>query len=324
MKKLVIGCLVALVLFIVACVAAWFFIAPHIGGWVQNAVDQAKQQAMKQAGLGGLGSATGTAYLTDIKGDVYVTHEGKREGASQGPVAEGDVIETEADGSASLIWPDYGRTLIDKNAKLEVSSADKQGDNLNVHLKLDGGRIWTRLERLLSPSSNFDVRSSNVVATVRGTSFGVDARDASAVSIQVAESKVGVQKMASADSNNAVGEMVVTAGQQASVNEDVKAAMPKAAAMTESAMNDPFVLEGNTKIDPALMSWVSKAMELYNSIPQGRSMTPDEEQQLEQKALDLWNSLPDQYKNGETLDEAEQNYQSGGAVLNTSATIMIK
>jgi hypothetical protein len=305
MKKLLIGCLIALVVFVAACVGAWYLLAPRINAWMHTAFSNAEQQAMKQSGLGGLGSVTGTAYLTDLKGEVYVTHNGSRADAAQGPVAEGDVVETEADGSASLIWPDYGRTLIDSNSKLTVSTANENDGNLNVHLKLDGGRIWTRLERLLGSGSGFDVRASNVVATVRGTSFGVDGRDANAIGIQVAESKVGVQKMSSADSDTQVGEMTVTTGQQASINEDVKAAMPTASVMTANMMNDPFIMEGNTKLDPALMGWISKAMQLYNSIPQGRPMTAEEEQQFEQKAIDLWSSLPDQYKTQSTYDQAK-------------------
>jgi len=318
MKKLAIGCVIALVVLVLAGFAAWKFLPPLINQAYHSALNQAQNAAMRQMGMAELGSTTGTAYLTDIKGDVYVTHEGKRDDAAQGPVAEGDVIETEAGASAALIWPDYGRTLVDENSKLTVTQANQgSGDDLNVKLKLDNGRIWTRLERLLGTGSGFDVRSSNVVATVRGTSFGVDARNTSAVSIQVAESKVAVQKMTDANSNSAVGTMTVTAGQQASVDEDVKTAMPKAAVMSNAMLSDPFIQQGNTKIDPALMSWISKAMELYNSIPQGRAMTPAEEQALEQKALDLWNSLPEQYKNEDSIDQARMQ-------MDTSATINIK
>jgi len=317
MKKLAIGCGIALIVLILAGFAAWKFLPPLIDKAFHSAINQAQNAAMKQMGMAELGSTTGTAYLTDIKGDVYVTHNGTRNDAQQGPVATGDVVETEAGASAALIWPDYGRTLIDESSKLTITQADETNGNLNAKLKLDGGRIWTRLERLLGAGSGFDVRASNVVATVRGTSFGVDARVANAINIQVAESKVAVQKMAAADSDTQVGAMTVTTGQQASVDENINTAMPKAAVMTSAMLNDPFIMEGNTKIDPALMSWISKAMELYNSIPQGRAMTPAEEQALEQKALDLWNSLPEQYKNQDTVDKTQME-------LNTNATFNIK
>lgn len=317
MKKLAIGCLVALVLLVIAGFAAWKFLPPLIDRAVHSALNQAQNAAMDKMGMARFGSATGTAFLTDVSGDVHVTHEGKRDEAQEGPVGEGDVIETGADSSASVIWPDYGRTLLDANSKLTVSQAGHDNGNLNVKLKLDGGRIWTRLERLLGNGSGFEVRSSNVVATVRGTSFGVDARVPDAIGIQVAESKVGVQKMQDANSNTAVGEMLVTAGQQASVAENVNMAMPKAAAMSQDMMDDPFVIQGNTKVDPALMSWIAKAMELYNSIPQGRSLTPDEEQQIEQKAMELWSTLPDEYKTDDTINQVETQ-------INTSATLEIK
>jgi len=303
MKKLAIGCGIALLLLVVAGFAAWKFLPPLIERAYHSAVNQAQNAALEKMGMAQFGSTTGTAYLTDIKGEVYVTHEGTRDEAVQGPVAEGDVIETEENSSVALIWPDYGRTLVDENSSLTVTEATKAGSNLNVKLKLDGGRIWTRLERLLGAGSGFEVRSSNVVATVRGTSFGVDHRVDGNVNVQVAESKVGVQKMRTEFSNDAVGEMFLNPGQQAQVDESIMTAMPKPSAMTATMMNDPFIIEGNTKIDPALMSWISKAMELYNSIPQNRAMTPAEEQALEQKAMELWSTLPAEYQNQDTIDQ---------------------
>jgi ferric-dicitrate binding protein FerR (iron transport regulator) len=303
MKKLAIGCLIALVLLGIAGFAAWRILPPLLNKAMNSVVNQAQNAALKQMGMSALGSTTGTAYLTDLNGDVYVTHAGQRADASQGPVAEGDEVETASGASATLIWPDYGRTVLDANSKLVVTQANKTGDNLNVKLKLNAGRIWTRLERLLGAGSGFEVRASNVVATVRGTSFGVDNRVGGNVSIQVAESHVGIQKMRTEYSDEAVGEMIVGPGQQASVDENIRTAMPQAAVMSNAVLNDPFLKQGNTKIDPALMSWVSKAMELYNSIPQGRAMTPDEEQALEQKAMDLWSTLPEQYKNQDTINQ---------------------
>jgi len=306
MKKFAIGCLIALVLFIIAGFAAWKILTPMIEKSFHSVLNQAQDAAFKEMGLAPFGTATGTAFLTDVAGGVFVTHNGKREAASQGPVAEGDLIETETESSAVVVWPDYGHTLLDASSKLTITKATQDANNINVELKLDSGRIWTRLERLLGTGSGFDVRSSNVVATVRGTSFGLDHRDGKNVNIQVAESHVAIKKFRTSTSTESIGEMELNPGEQALIDENFKSKMPKALIMDEAAMSDPFIELGNSKYDPALMSWISKALALYNSIPQGREMTAQEKQTLQEKALELWTSLPEDFQPQDIVDEATQ------------------
>jgi hypothetical protein len=236
-------------------------------------------------------------------------------------VSEGDTIETGNGSSAAIIWPDYGRTVIDANSKITLTKADKAGDKLNVNMNLDFGRMWTRLERLLGRDSGFEVRASNVVATVRGTSFGVERpRTGGNVKVQVAESRVAVKKMKSADSNEvAVPEVLILPKQQMDISEDINVSMPKASAMTDAMMQaDSFLMRGNVKVDADSMSWINAAMELYNSIPQDREMSEAELKALEQKAMDLYNRMPEQYKDGSWAPELESQIQ-----VETESTLQI-
>ncbi len=318
MKKILgIGCLVLLALGLLAGFAAWKY-GPMLA---EKAMNRIQQEAFKQMGLPGAGTQSGDAYLTEIEGQVYVTHEGERMEAEQGPVSEGDVIETGNDSSAAIIWPEYGRTVIDANSKITLTKAEKDGDKLNVNMKMDFGRMWTRLERLLGRDSGFEVRASNVVATVRGTSFGVERpRTGGNVKVQVAESRVAVKKMKSADSDEvAVPEVLILPKQQMDISEDIKLTMPKASVMTDAMMQaDPFLMRGNIKVDADSMSWINAAMELYNSIPQDREMTQAELEALEQKAMDLYNRMPEQYKDGSWAPELESQIQ-----VETESTLQI-
>ena len=51
------------------------------------------------------------------------------------------------------------------------------GTGLGAKIILEAGKVWTRLERLLGRDETFSVESSDVVATVRGTAFGVSLID---------------------------------------------------------------------------------------------------------------------------------------------------
>jgi len=102
----------------------------------------------------------------------------------------GDALETGPWSEARILWLGYGRTAIDERARLVIGKTELGGDGWKARVKLEGGRIWTRLERLLSGSSAFEVRAGDVVTAVRGTSFGVTYADS--VKVQVVASKVAV------------------------------------------------------------------------------------------------------------------------------------
>ncbi len=108
-------------------------------------------------------------------------------------VQNGDHIRTGADGAATIRWGDRGVSRLDPQSELTVDAAPDPTGATHAILKLDvtGGRAWTRLLKLLDVTSDAEVRTGTVVATVRGTAFGVAKTDTGA-EVSVTESVVGV------------------------------------------------------------------------------------------------------------------------------------
>ncbi|MDQ7815113.1 MAG: FecR family protein [Patescibacteria group bacterium] len=109
-------------------------------------------------------------------------------------VNEGDTVRTDAVGKAEIRWGDRGVTRLDSDTELVI---DKLPIDLpvltkaSVGLRLNSGRVWSRVMKLLDLESSFEVRTNEVAATVRGTSFGV-IDDAASADIAVTDSAVSV------------------------------------------------------------------------------------------------------------------------------------
>jgi hypothetical protein len=87
----------------------------------------------------------------------------------------GDSIRTGDGGEARVVWGDRGTTRMDSGSALTLEVIPQDGSlnpGANIKLKLESGRVWSRLIKLLDLESSVQVQSSAVVATVRGTSFG--------------------------------------------------------------------------------------------------------------------------------------------------------
>jgi hypothetical protein len=139
---------------------------------------------------------------------VQGTVEIKRVGESQFAAANGalevhpdDEIRTGADGKVAIRWGDRGETRLDANTDLTIvaAPADDATTQAKVELELSSGRVWSRVLKLLDVDSGFDVKTDAVVATVRGTAFGVAKVDADS-QLAVTESVVDVAPRAGGSS----------------------------------------------------------------------------------------------------------------------------
>ncbi len=88
----------------------------------------------------------------------------------------GDFIETNENGLANIYFTDGSVIRLDKNTSLiiEESSFNPQTRSLRVKIGLKLGRVWSRVIQLITADSFWEVKTSNVVATVRGTAFVVE------------------------------------------------------------------------------------------------------------------------------------------------------
>ena len=137
-----------------------------------------------------------TIRVETVQGTVEVKRLGDADFTSADAsfqVQPGDEVRTGADGKASIRWGDRGETRLDENTDLTIVSAPADGTATKalIELKLSSGRAWSRVLKLLDVDSGFDVKTDGVVATVRGTAFGVAKADADS-QLAVTESVVDV------------------------------------------------------------------------------------------------------------------------------------
>ncbi len=131
------------------------------------------------------------AYLYLDGGQAEVMRGNNRTSAKNGTALySGDRVNT-VSGVVTLLYPDAGESQIEAPADfLVLASGDGQG-TLFTEIRLFAGSIWTRLEKLLGNEEQFSVAASGVVATVRGTAFGVSLIN-NELDIQVADHEVEI------------------------------------------------------------------------------------------------------------------------------------
>ncbi len=109
-------------------------------------------------------------------------------------VRMGDAIRTGADGKAEIRWGDRGITRIDSNAQIVIQDVPKRdipATGLLIKLRVSSGRVWSRMLKLLDVQSAMQVEGGGIVATIRGTAFGV-ATHATTTEVAVTDSVVRV------------------------------------------------------------------------------------------------------------------------------------
>ena len=189
------------------------------------------------------------------------------------PLLVNDRIETGADGKAEIGWTGYGRTLIAPNTVITITNAEQildNGDGIVARLKLESGRIWTRLDKLLSAGSSFEVKASNVVATVRGTSFGVGIDALGKIEVKVAKSKVSVARTVNAESDEIVGSPITVGEMERMELIGKQTLMSKPIQMLPAELGkDSFLMEGNAEIPKEYldMEWMAFIEMILSQIP---------------------------------------------------------
>jgi len=104
-------------------------------------------------------------------------------------------VRTDKGGLASIRFFDQGESRIGENSEITVSAASIDTNDptkLSIKLKLDFGRVWSRVLKLFDLDSSYSVETSSVVATVRGTAFDVQATENGGAEVWVSESAVDV------------------------------------------------------------------------------------------------------------------------------------
>ncbi len=116
------------------------------------------------------------AWIEVEQGTVFLRSVGQGTPIKSGDtVHEGDTLETSKNTSAIIHFPDGSLLRVDKETSFTVahSSYTPKDKTLVVEIALLSGRLWSKVVGLATPTSRWEVKTSNTVATVRGTAFGM-------------------------------------------------------------------------------------------------------------------------------------------------------
>lgn len=133
---------------------------------------------------------TAVAYVRLNGGSAMLFRgEEKKDAVENAEVATGDRIKV-TNGAIFIVYPDAGMTRLEHGSDVTILS-DTAARGILAELRLASGRVWTRFERVFGKDEQFSVAANGVVATVRGTAFGVSILG-DEVDVQVAEHDVAV------------------------------------------------------------------------------------------------------------------------------------
>lgn len=109
------------------------------------------------------------------KAEIFVGNDTRKELLNGDIVGEGDNIEISKDAKVSIHLFDGSILRASDGAKFSIKSAefDKASGKLVLEASLSSGKIWSKIIELATPDSLWKVETSNTVATVRGSAFGV-------------------------------------------------------------------------------------------------------------------------------------------------------
>ena len=88
---------------------------------------------------------------------------------------EGETVSTNAKGKAIIYFPDGSVLRLDSNTTIQLNTTqfNPKDEKLVVRVSLAVGRVWSKIIELTTPESLWEVKTSNAIATVRGTAFGM-------------------------------------------------------------------------------------------------------------------------------------------------------
>lgn len=195
MKKV----LALLLVVIVAAVAFLYF--PR--GGTAEAADNAVLSVLNSAVEGQHGEA---AFVAALDGEVFAT---------------GDMVRSSENGRGVLTFFDGSTLSIEPGSQVEVVALARVGDGgIQVTITQTLGRTWASIEGLKTPDSRFEIKTPSLTAVIRGTTVETIVEllpdGTTKTTVKTGEGEV----LVTADAG---GEVVVTAGTQASVGKGEQA-----------------------------------------------------------------------------------------------------
>lgn len=112
----------------------------------------------------------GSAELKKANADAFQTVNG-----TSTKVETGDTVRAAKGGVIEVIWGDQGVSRLEDGSEILIESAPNftENESTAIKLRLTAGRIWSRMVKVLDLDKPMQVKAGDVVATVRGTTYGV-------------------------------------------------------------------------------------------------------------------------------------------------------
>jgi outer membrane protein assembly factor BamB len=170
-------------------------------------------------------------------------------------------VSTGPDATCEIQFAEYGSVHLSPNTKLSVSHLLRDATHTEAEVKLAVGSVVCKV-RKLSGNDRFNVRTSEMVAGVRGTVFLVSTDGVASSKVAVTEGAVAVSPVSTVTayaSAIGVGEDPAAQGMIAGVSEKIVSAMPLLAMGEEVVVTRASVEEADRMIkeiyaDPASAS----------------------------------------------------------------------
>jgi len=88
-------------------------------------------------------------------------------------IDKGAKIKVLADSQADIIFSSGTTARLDSGTEVDLSDYVNVDKKISVKFNLLNGSLWSRVQRLLDLDSEYEVKTANTVAVVRGTAFNV-------------------------------------------------------------------------------------------------------------------------------------------------------
>ncbi|HUU00018.1 MAG TPA: FecR family protein [Myxococcota bacterium] len=132
--------------------------------------------------------------ITYMKGSVTAYRDGSWVKLNNGsPIFKGDMIRTGKKKSrVEIVLSDSSVIRLGKSSKVKISQALFSSGGKNFSAKLMRGQAYALVSKLTGSGSKFEVKTSNAVAGVRGTTFRIDSKTDKSTVVRVYTGAVAV------------------------------------------------------------------------------------------------------------------------------------
>ena len=225
-------------------------------------------------------SAAAFAYV-HLNGDgkANITRGTDTKSAVENAEVDGGDRVRVTNGTVSLVYTGAGETRLSNGTDMTIV-ADPKSSGLFAELRLASGEAWTRFERLLGTNEHFSVAANGVVATVRGTAFGVKVVGDGA-DVQVADHQVDVQSVDGKAMMTKIVHVVAGQGIRVSAQQFLTMEMTGLDAMKRTLSsverNAAGFMFGSQPINAARLSAPSAPVQLFTT---QASISPNDEQRM--------------------------------------------